>query len=103
MILLFKEQLLQQVSINKMVVSHFHDKALTEQIIRERIKATSSCCISGGHEFVTGKKAQVANFTGGGSSLLPPIYPLQFPSSESQILEFQMSYVLIQLLGLIQV
>lgn len=32
----FKKHLLQKVSINKMVVSHFHDKVLTEQIIREK-------------------------------------------------------------------
>lgn len=32
----FKEQLFQKVSFNKMVVSHFHDKVLTEQIIREK-------------------------------------------------------------------
>lgn len=35
MILPFKEQLFQRVSINKMAVSDFHDRVLTEQIIRE--------------------------------------------------------------------
>lgn len=98
----FKEQLFQKVSINKMVVSHFHDKVQTEQIIRKkRIKATSTYYISGGRECVTGKKAQVANFTGGEAHSSCLSIHRNFLLESHKLLEFQRSYVLIQLVGLI--